>query len=103
MEIKQNLCANVIRKIALLITKASDLNMDMSGYGFADENQSFGNVYIWLENYPFCLYIGLCGDDEIMANWTSPEDGEEFDTEVDGKTLDDLYDFCKECENKKED
>ena len=57
MEIKQNLCANALRKVALLITKASDLGMDISGYGEAAENQHSGNVYLWLEDYPFTLFI----------------------------------------------
>ncbi len=86
MEIKSNLCSNVVRKIALLITKASDLGMDVGGYGFADENTGSGNVYLWLEDYQFTLYIGL-GSDEIYASWSDPYDGEEFETEAEGRTL----------------
>lgn len=86
MEIKSNLCSNATRKIALLITKASDLGMDISGYGFADENQTSGNVYLWLEDYQFTLYIGL-GDDTIWASWSDPMNGEEEEIEVGNKTL----------------
>lgn len=95
MEIKTNLCSNAVRKVALLITKASDLGMDVSGYGFADENCNSGNVYLWLEDYPFTLYIGL-GSDEIYASWSDPEDGEEHEIEVEGKSLNDLYTWCEE-------
>jgi hypothetical protein len=86
MEIKSNLCSNATRKIALLITKASDLGMDISGYGFADENQNSGNVYLWLEDYQFTLYIGL-GSDDIYASWSDPMNGDEEEIEVGNKTL----------------
>lgn len=95
MEIKTNLCSNALRKVALLITKASDLGMDVSGYGFADENNSSGNVYLWLEDYPFTLYIPLCMNDTIYANWSDPYDGEEFDTETEGKSLFDLTEWAE--------
>ena len=93
MEIKSNLCSNAIRKIALLITKASDLGMDISGHGFADENTSSGTFYLWLEDYSFTLYIGL-GSDTIYALWTNFNDGEEKETEVEGKSLQDLCDWA---------
>ena len=82
MEItNKNLCSNELRKIALLMTKASDLGMDISGYGVADVNQYSGNTYLWLEDYPFTLFITL-GDDSIWANWSSPMNGEEHEIEV---------------------
>jgi hypothetical protein len=89
MEIKSNLCSNATRKIGLLITKASDLGMDISGYGVADENQSSGDVYLWLEDYMFTLYIGL-GSDDVYALWSNPNDGEKEETDTDNKSLDDL-------------
>ena len=89
MEIKSNLCSNATRKIALLITKANDLGMDISGYGFADENPNSGNVYLWLEDYQFTLYIGL-GDDTIWASWSDPMNGDEEEIEVSNKTLAEL-------------
>jgi hypothetical protein len=89
MEIKSNLCNNATRKIGLLITAASNLGMDISGYGFADENQSSGNVYLWLEDYPFTLYIGL-GSDDIYASWSNPENGDEEEIDVSGKSLAEL-------------
>lgn len=89
MEIKNNLCSNATRKIGLLITKASDLGMDISGYGFADENPNSGYVYLWLEDYSFTLFIDL-GSDDIKAIWSSPEDGEEFEITVGNMNLFDL-------------
>jgi hypothetical protein len=99
MEIKSNLCSNATRKIGLLITKASDLGMDVSGYGFADENQNSGNVYLWLEDYPFTLYIGL-GSDDIWALWSTPNDGEEIEIDVAGMPLRELEDWAQRLYNK---
>ena len=98
MEIKNNLCSNATRKIALLITKASDLGMDVSGYGFADENQNSGYVYLWLEDYPFTLFIRPCGDYEIEALWSDPYDGEEHEIDVGDMSLDDLTDWCEDLQ-----
>ena len=95
MEIKNNLCSNAMRKIALLITKASELEMDVSGYGFADENPNSGCVYIWLEDYPFTLFIRPCGDDEIEALWSDPYDGEEHEIDVGNMSLAELTDWCE--------
>ncbi len=99
MEIKSNLGSNATRKIALLISKASELGMDISGYGMADENNNSGNVYLWLEDYSFTLYIGL-GSDQIYALWTNPEDGEEHDIAVDGMSLDDLNSWASDLYNE---
>jgi hypothetical protein len=90
MEIQENLCANAIRKIALLITKASELGMNLSGYGHAAEHPNNGNVYLWLEDYPFTLYIPLCADDAIHACWSSLYVDHEELIEVDAMTLRDL-------------
>jgi hypothetical protein len=90
MEIQENLCTNAIRKIALLITKASDLGMNLSGYGHAAEHPNNGNVYLWLEDYPFTLYIPLCSDDAIHACWSSLYVDHEELIEVDAMTLRDL-------------
>jgi hypothetical protein len=101
MEIKSNLCSNATRKIGLLIVAASDLGMDISGYGFADENQNSGNVYLWLEDYPFTLYIGL-GSDDIYASWSNPENGDEEEIEVSGKSLADLEAWAMDLYNQVE-
>lgn len=99
MEIKSNLCSNATRKIGLLITAASNLGMDVSGYGFADENQNSGNVYLWLEDYPFTLYIGL-GSDDIYALWSNPENGDEEEIEIEGLSLDDLDTWAMDLYNQ---
>lgn len=97
MEIKSNLCSNATRKIGLLIVCAANLGMDISGYGDAEENQNSGNVFLWLEDYPFTLYIGL-GSDTIYAMWSNPDDGEEHEIAVGSQSLDDLCDWCYSLE-----
>jgi hypothetical protein len=101
MEISQNLGSNALRKVALLITKASDLGMNISGYGEAGENQNSGNVYLWLEDYPFTLYIGL-GSDTIYANWTNPNNGEEEDIDIEAMPLFDVEAWANELYNSME-
>jgi hypothetical protein len=103
MEINnKNLCNNELRKIALLMTKASDLGMNLSSYGFADVNKNSGYTYLWLEDYPFTLFIDL-NTDKIWAVWSHPEDGEETFTEViEDTTLDSLYDWVYELEQQVE-
>lgn len=99
MELTQNLCSNALRKVALLITKASNLGMNISGYGEAGENPHSGNVYLWLEDYPFTLYIGL-GSDTIYANWSSPIDGSEEDIDIQAMPLFDLESWAYKLENQ---
>jgi hypothetical protein len=94
MEMNSKMCANELRKAGLLLVKASSLGMDVSGYGMLDVNLNSGNVYLWLEDYDFCLYIGL-GSDDVVACWSSPEDGrEEFYTLEDCTSLHTLEDWA---------
>lgn len=86
MEINNKLGNNAIRKVALLITKASELGMDVSGYGEASENNMSGYVYLWLEDYPFTLFIDL-GSDDIQALWTNFDNGEEISISVNSMSL----------------
>jgi hypothetical protein len=92
MQINENLCNNAYRKIAKILTKAADLGMDLSGYGEASENTTSGHVYLWLEDYPFTLFISL-GSDEVQALWSDPENGEETEIEVGSMSLDDLIEW----------
>lgn len=99
MEINTHVCNNELRKIGMLITKASELDMDVSGYGCANVNKWSGNVYLYLEDYPFTLYIGLSSDD-IYALWSNPEDGEEVEVKVDNMTLTDLENWANDLYNQ---
>ena len=92
MEIQENMCANAIRKVAILITKAADIGMNLSSYGHAAENDSNGNVYLWLEDYNFTLYVPLCcGDDSVIkACWSNLYVDEEETIDADTLTLREL-------------
>lgn len=87
MEIQDNLCSNAIRKVALLITKAADLGMDLSDYVQAGENPHNGNVYLWAQDYGFTLYIPLCADDRVHACWSSAYTDDEETIEVGNMNL----------------
>ena len=91
-----NMTSNEIRKAALLITKAADMGMDLSGYGECAVNQHSGNVYLWLEDYPFTICIGPGGNDRIWACWSNPENGEEEFTATHSMTLHDLETWAEE-------
>ena len=99
MQINENLCNNAYRKIAKLLTKASDLGMDLSGYGEANENKTSGHVYLFLEDYNFTLFISL-GSDEIQALWYSSVDGEEIEIEVGEMSLNDLENWASNLDVK---
>jgi len=90
MQINENLGNNAYRKIAKILTKASDLGMDLSSDGYADENKSSGHVYLAMTDYNFTLFISL-GADEVQALWFSSVDGEEVEIEVGEMSLDDLH------------
>lgn len=81
------MCSNEIRKAAMLLTKASELGLDLSGSGVVDVNETSGNVYLWLEDSLYSLYIGPSGDDEIWALVSCPNCGEEHEVDL-GTLLD---------------
>lgn len=103
MEIRNNsMCSNEVRKAGLLLVKAAELGMDVTGYGELAVNNSSGNVYLWLEDYAFSLYIGL-GSDRVIACWISSEDGrEEFWPLKNGTLLEMLEAWAARCQQKDE-
>ncbi len=101
MQINENLGNNAYRKIAKILTKASDLGMDLSGYGEASENTTSGHVYLWLEDYNFTLFISL-GSDEVQALWYSTVDGEEIEIPVNELTLAELEEWAADLDKQAE-
>ena len=99
MEIQKDLCSNELRKAGLLLTKASDLGLDLSCYGEIGVNQSNGNVYLWSENYSFSLFIDL-GSDTIWACWTNFDDGDEEIIEATNESLYSLDDWVRDNHDK---
>lgn len=101
MNINENLCNNAYRKIAKLLTKASDLGMDLSGDGVASENNSSGHVYLSMTDYNFTLFISL-GSDDIQALWYSTYDGKEIEIPVGDMSLSDLENWASELDTQAE-
>jgi hypothetical protein len=94
--------ANERNKLNLLMNKARNLGMDTSGYGQGAVNEYSGNVWVWLEDYPFTLYIPPCGDDDIYTVWIDPYDGEEHEVLAQDKTLAQLIAWCDSLETEGE-
>lgn len=98
MEINQNLTRQEMEKAADLIKMASKVGYDVSCYGQLAVNQTSGNVYLWLEDEPICLFIGPC-DEEISGCLTCGNCGHEEIASVTSKI--DLLNFPKlscDCE-----
>jgi len=103
MEINnKNMCQWEITKGAFLISQASALGMNVTGYGLLDVDQNSGNTYLWLEDYPFTLFMPISCDLEktaIYAIWSDFNNGD--DTELalsDNTTLEDLYNWVESLE-----
>ena len=68
-----------------LLVLAADLGMDVGGYGELGYNNTFGNTYLWLEDYQFTLFISDF-DDTIKALYSCFVDGEEKEFCIDENT-----------------
>ena len=94
------------RKKAIFILGLAENNLDMdcSGYGELAVNPNSGYTYLWLEDYPFTLYMPIdCAlvKTDVVALWTNPEDGEEIEYELKNETtLDDLINWCETLDKK---
>ena len=90
------------KKAIFLMNYAESIGMNTSGYGEVAVNQSSGYTYLWLEDYPFCLYMPINCDlkeSDIYCMWTNYENGEEFEMSCEDVTnINELYDFCNEME-----
>ena len=75
------LCIQAVRKAGLSIDKDAQ----------AGVNQSSGNVYIWSEDWPGCVYCSIGMD--IAWSYSCPNCGEEFDFD----TYQECEDFAQDC------
>lgn len=85
---------------AKLIQKAAKLGMDLDGYGELAYNSTYGNTYLWLEDYMFTLYISDF-DNTVKALYSCSYDGEEWERNA-GNSLDKLEDWALRCYKKSE-
>ena len=92
------------KKALYLLQQALELCIEI-GYGELAVNQSSGYTYLWLEYYPFTLYMPINCDlsvDDIWAMWTNPEDGEVEEIPLGKNSLSDLYNWVKTLEEQNE-
>ena len=94
-------------KANYLVKIARQLGMDVSGYGMLDVNPNSGYTYLWLEDYPFTLYMPIgceLQESDVWVLRTNPEDGEEAEKTLDEFTgLDSIYEWVKTLEEDLDD
>lgn len=98
MYISSRLCGNGLRKAALLITHAVQIDMDLTGDVTIKECQNTGAIYLYAENYSFSLHIELSGRDTVLAYWASSYDDSTETTPAEALSLDDLNEWCAQLD-----
>jgi hypothetical protein len=89
-----------LNKALQLIKTAQDLKMELECYGEVATNSRTGNVYLWLEDYPFVLFIGP-SDNIVRVLWTDTYTDEEVEECLDTfSDLDELYYWIEKLEEE---
>ena len=82
------------------------LDWDLSGYGICDVNPNSGYTYLWLEDYPVCLYMEInckLSESDIWVMWTNTEDGEEVEECLEKfGSMNEIYDWVRDLEERRE-
>lgn len=92
-ETLNKMCGWERQKAMYLIQIAEQLGMEIDSYGELGVNPNSGNTYLWLEDYQFCLYMPINCEltkSDIWVNYSSPENGEEFEIQLSKKSLSEL-------------
>ena len=91
-----------IDKAHFLIKSALEYDMKISGYGELNVNPNSGYTYLWLEDYPFCLYMPISCDlikSDVYVLWTNFENGEEVEESLSSfGSLDHIYEWVSKLE-----
>ncbi len=99
----ETMCPWEIEKAAYLILKAKQLGMDLNSYGELSVNKNSGNTYLWLEDYPFTLFMPInCEliDEDVFVNYFDSETGEETDQALsDFSGINEIYEWVSSLEN----
>lgn len=96
-----SMCKWERQKAMYLLEVADRLDMDTKGHGQLAVNQNSGNTYLWLEYYPFCLFMPIScelDDSGVYASYYDPNDGEETEICVKGMSLQELYTWVESLE-----
>jgi len=92
------------QKAIHLLSVAQKLKMDLNGYGELGVNQTNGNTYIWLEDYPVSLYMPIHCEltwDDVIVLWTNMDNGDEVEESLAAfNNIDDIYEWVKELEHE---
>lgn len=101
----EKMCKWEIEKAVFLQSISVDLGMNIADYGKCAINPNSGYTYLWLEDYPFTLYMPISCElkkTDIYALWSNPEDGEEFEIKLEkNTTLNDLYYWVEKLEKER--
>jgi hypothetical protein len=97
------MCAWERKKAVFLMNTAENyLNMDLSGHGLLDVNQNSGYVYLWLEDYNFCLFMPInckLQIEDIYVLHSSLEDGTETEEILSNfSNIDEINDWIEKIE-----
>ena len=101
---KLNTMCNWERKKAIYLMNIAEnkLNMNLDSYGEIGVNQNSGYTYLWLEDYPFCLFMPINCEQKISDIYvmhTNFENGDETEKSLaDFNNLDEIYDWINELE-----
>ena len=87
------------KKSCKLIATGMQLGMDLSGYGEMGLNIDSGNVYMWLEDYRFTLFIPKY-ESAVYACFFDTETGNEFTTALDDMSLAQLEEIGQSIEEE---
>ena len=91
-----------LSKAIYLIKTAKRLCMNLNSYGEIAVNPNSGYTYIWLEDYPFTLYMGIdcrLNEYDVWVLHTNSEDGEETERRLsDFDCIEEIYDWVESLE-----
>lgn len=94
------------QKAIYLLEVAESLDMNTTSYGELSVNNNSGYTYLWLEDYPFTLYMPIKCDliiTDVSAIYTDPYNGDEHEYSLSQETtLAELYKWVAELENESE-
>lgn len=91
-------------RLADCIKRAAEEGLSITKDTQAGVNRSSGNVWLWDEDWPVCVYEGI-SDDDASLMWTCPNCGDEVDCDDvnDAETLNEKYneiDGCTACKQE---
>ena len=73
------------KAVFLMDIAENRLNLDLEGYGELGLNENSGNVYLWLEDTPFTLFMPINCELKLKDVWVmaiNNETGEEHERDI---------------------